>query len=578
MLPRVGIRVAGLAALISLTFAAGATGAGALTFSKLGAELSAPRYYPMVATLPNGKVLIAGGGQEGGTEFESAELFDPASSTFTPLAATMTIPREEAGAVLLPEGKVLLAGGYGGSKPGYLKSAELFDPATGTFEAIAANMVSERDGPAAALLPSGQVLIAGGYDDETETYTQGAETYDPATRTFSPSPVKLVGGSYAPAFGALPNGKVLIVGGYASSLLKSVATAELVDAAAGTATAVGQQALEPRNEPGHAVLGNGNVVIMGGENQHLATHKILRSVEVFNWETESFAAAGELVEPRDGGEAALLQDGRVLIVGGYDGELASNKYLKSAEVSAVTPAALATGPASGVSTGAASLSATATSEAAVTTFFQYGTTSAYGAATAKQSVAASNKALPFGAGVTGLTPGTTFHFRAVGENAGGVVYGADQTFTTATVASKLTASTLTAPTLTAVSQSHARWRAGSKLAQISRKAPVGTVFSFTLDEAATVTATFSQSVAGRKVKGHCVAPSHRNRHNTRCRRSVGRGALTLSGHAGVDHLTFQGRVTSTRRLRPGTYTVTIAAVNAAGQRSSAKRLTFTIVR
>jgi predicted outer membrane repeat protein len=134
-----------------------------------------------------------------------------------------------------------------------------------------------------------------------------------------------------------------------------------------------------------------------------------------------------------------------------------------------------------------------------------------------------------------------------------------------------------APSLTAASQSNSLWREGNKLASIAKRIPVGTVFSFSLDQRAGVTLTFTQPAPGRRVAGRCVAPRASNRHKRSCKRSAARGTLSLPGHAGTNKVSFQGRISSGRKLAPGSYTVLIAASTAAG-RSQAKTLRFTIVK
>jgi plastocyanin len=63
-------------------------------------------------------------------------------------------------------------------------------------------------------------------------------------------------------------------------------------------------------------------------------------------------------------------------------------------------------------------------------FFNYGTDTSYGATTSKQSAGEGTSAETRTAPVTGLLPGTTYHFQIVAKNATGESKGADKTFTT----------------------------------------------------------------------------------------------------------------------------------------------------
>jgi len=69
-------------------------------------------------------------------------------------------------ATLLPSGRVLISGGYEPFQPGVsggdLASAELYDPATGLWQETA-SMTGPRTNHAAILLRTGEVLVAGGY-------------------------------------------------------------------------------------------------------------------------------------------------------------------------------------------------------------------------------------------------------------------------------------------------------------------------------------------------------------------------------------------------------------------------------
>jgi hypothetical protein len=135
-------------------------------------------------------------------------------------------------------------------------------------------------------------------------------------------------------------------------------------------------------------------------------------------------------------------------------------------------------------------------------------------------------------------------------------------------------------TITGVSQSNSRWRAGNRLASYSRtkRPPVGTTFRFILNQRAPVTFAFTQQVGGRNVGGKCVAQTNRNRRSPSCKRTVTQGTLTFTGRSGLNKVAFQGRISGSKKLSPGAYTLQITALNSAGKRSSGRSLNFTIVR
>jgi hypothetical protein len=140
-----------------------------------------------------------------------------------------------------------------------------------------------------------------------------------------------------------------------------------------------------------------------------------------------------------------------------------------------------------------------------------------------------------------------------------------------------------APSLRDVRQSTSRWREGAgDLARVSRRKrihrpPVGTTFSFSLNEQATVSLSFADSVAGRESGRECIAKNRRNHRLASCERTVDAGALTLAGHPGINKIAFEGRISRRTKLRPGSYTLTVSATNAEGV-SAPTSLRFAIVK
>ncbi len=169
------------------------------TFTSAG-KMSIARAFHTATLLPNGKVLVAGGGYLSGPDGSTAELFDPSTGTFT-LTDSMSVPRSSGTATLLPSGKVLMTGGS--------TIAELYDPTTGTFARTGYMSVS-RSGHTATLLTNGTVLIAGGASGGITTAT--TEIYDPATGTFQPGPTMQFA-RFSHTATLLPDGRVVIIGG-----------------------------------------------------------------------------------------------------------------------------------------------------------------------------------------------------------------------------------------------------------------------------------------------------------------------------------------------------------------------------
>jgi hypothetical protein len=95
------------------------------------------------------------------------------------------------------------------------------------------------------------------------------------------------------------------------------------------------------------------------------------------------------------------------------------------------PPSAVTNAASGVGDTGATLNGTVNPKNQATTYhFEYGTSTFYGTSTGTQNLAASNSNVSVSANVSGLSAGTTHHFRVVATNASGTTMGGDQSFTT----------------------------------------------------------------------------------------------------------------------------------------------------
>jgi N-acetylneuraminic acid mutarotase len=307
----------------------GASGAGCELFDPSDGAWTATapavvaRALHTATILPNGQVLVAGGSNSGGT-LGSVELYNPATAQwFT--ATSLNGPRKSHTATLLPNGTVLVAGGASTSA---LATAELYDRSTATWTNTG-NLNTSRYEHTATLLSNGKVLVTGGTRaagvPPTTTYIASAELYDPASGTWAFT------GSMATArhnhtATLLPNGKVLVTGG-SNANNNFLATCELYDPSTGAWTATGSMA-NPRELHSATLLPRQQVLVAGGTNDGNAQGVVLNSVEIYNPSTGAWVTVPSLGTARKGHSANLMPDGRVLVYGGVgDG----NSYLTSAE-------------------------------------------------------------------------------------------------------------------------------------------------------------------------------------------------------------------------------------------------------
>ena len=279
---------------------------GPVTISLTG-SMETARQRHTATVLMDGTVMVTGGQTATGGYFlgqpkvyDSAEIYDPAAGTWS-TSGSMAERRHSHTATRLDDGRVL-AVGMKGKKVG----SEVFDPSAGSWSPVA-EMAVARGEHAATLLQDGRVLVTGGRR-ATLQYLVSAETYDPTTDNWSPAGDMAEQRAYHTAT-VLADGRVLVVG--SDVTIQLVSAAEVFDPVTDTWAPTGSLA-EGRAYHTATLLEDGRVLVVGSKEK--------TSAETYDPATGTWSSAGDAADTRGEHVAALLKDGRVLVVGGgYDG-------------------------------------------------------------------------------------------------------------------------------------------------------------------------------------------------------------------------------------------------------------------
>lgn len=286
---------------------------------RLTGNLNTARDTHTATLLQNGKVLIVGGNVWGGGFARTAELYDPNTGTFSQTGNLLT-PRAYHTATLLNSGMVLIIGGISGDPiNGYtqLATAELYDPNSGTFS-FTGSLNIGRTSHAATLLSNGMVLVTGGRNVANGELTD-SELYDPSAGTFSTTgALNTARDSHTATL--LNDGTVLIAGGevYQSSTGTYVPTAnaEIYSPSTAMFTATGNLNVASSAHTA-TLLNSGKVLIAGGWGGGSGAGGLSRT-ELYDPAARTFALSTSLSSPRQLFASTILGTGQVLLVGGYD--------------------------------------------------------------------------------------------------------------------------------------------------------------------------------------------------------------------------------------------------------------------
>jgi hypothetical protein len=231
-------------------------------------SLHTPRFGHVAALLNDGRVLIAGGEDANGAPVRPAEFFNLSTKIFTPAGNTPFTDFEPCNATTLKDGRVLFAGGWSiGSHP--VNVAVIYNPGTAYWWNLPPQepMVYEQCTAEAALMPNGKVLIVGGAETTFAGTgpTRVAQFFDPSVNTFSST------GSMAAAriqlrATLLQNGKILIAGGAVDIPVYPCSDdppAELFDPVTGLIKNTGRTVV-CRTSQLAVLLNDGRVLLIGG--------------------------------------------------------------------------------------------------------------------------------------------------------------------------------------------------------------------------------------------------------------------------------------------------------------------------
>lgn len=277
--------------------------------------------------LANGRVLFVGKFDQDDTG-PWGEVYDPATGKFTPTGA-MDGYRYDFAVAALNDGRALVVGGcQGDGKFVGLDTAEIYDPVTNQFTPTG-KMSTPRCMATAVTLGDGRVLVAGGLRGWTTTadaWLSTAEVFDPATGRFSSTGSMHESRGAAGTSTLLQDGRVLMTGGDDSQM--GTQYADLYDPTTGVFTKTGPEAID-RVSHTATLLHDGRVLIAGGfgpsdmsasrdlsELVAMTDSRYLSSAELYDPVAGTFTLIGDMTIPRLGQQAVLLHDGRVLMVGG----------------------------------------------------------------------------------------------------------------------------------------------------------------------------------------------------------------------------------------------------------------------
>ncbi len=246
---------------------------------------------------------------------------EPVGTTSSALAGTwasvgtLTVPRglfsTELRSIAVTDGRVLVAGGANMASQ---SRVDVLDGTTGA-PSMGTSLAGAREMYATIALSDGSALAAGGQNrmGMMATVLRAAERWNASSGAWSAVGDLVTARAFSSAT-RLVDGRVLVVGGSGTFLGPGLTSAELFNPTTNTFAQTTGSTTFGRFGHVAALLPNGKVIIIGGNTGQGAIPPFL--TEIFDPTTQLFSAGPNMVIPRIAHAGARLLDGRILYCGG----------------------------------------------------------------------------------------------------------------------------------------------------------------------------------------------------------------------------------------------------------------------
>lgn len=280
-------------------------------------SLNKPRKSFATVALRDGTALVAGGVNAADVAYSSTWIFDPSTREWRAgglLHEARAVPVMTA----LTDSRVLILGGFGVDRFGDpLSTAEIYDTGSASWSPTGSLPTTVHMSDVVALA-DGRALATGTDSVDSEPVPT-AYVFEPSSGTWarvdSPpnihrSQLVTTGDGGAMAIGGFDGGELFGGGG------SVVAWVHSFDPGTGHWTAQAPMST-PRAGMQTALLPGGGVLVAGGASRDTGlSGEMVQSAEVFGPQTRTWTPVGDLLEPRKEGKTIVLGDGTVLVMGG----------------------------------------------------------------------------------------------------------------------------------------------------------------------------------------------------------------------------------------------------------------------